>query len=247
MAVANLREAIINVLANDEGVHVETLMTTLGALQGFASQNAALKEVHQARKDGEVVPETAVALVKTVDEKRFLFGDWINESIFFTEENDLSLERVVFGSVSAMGVELSELVNPAELAGEIADRVGTSDFGSSTVLAEHTPHQTAYSLLKDTWQLFTDIMELDVASNDPKANEEPPLDEDYWPAVATVVIAQFLEMTKDVLDARISVHLLMESAIMMAKVDPALIAGSRWDVSEFDGGLLVNPKTLIAN
>ncbi|RYZ75971.1 MAG: hypothetical protein EOP05_06415 [Proteobacteria bacterium] len=87
MAVGNLRESILKVLANEQGVHVETLMAALGALQGFAAQNAALKRFHHARTNNEVVPENALALVRTVDEKRFLFGDWINKAIFFTEEN----------------------------------------------------------------------------------------------------------------------------------------------------------------
>lgn len=243
MAVGNLRETLLKVLANDQGVHVETLMAALGAVHGFASQNAALKRLYEAREQGETIPESAIALVKTVDEKRFIFGDWVNQSIFYTEENDLSLERIALGTAAAMGVELTDLVNPAELAGQIADTIGTPDFGQSLIIRDHHPHQTAVSLIKDLWQLVIDVMELEMPSD----KQEPALDEAHWPAIVSVVVAQVLEMTKDVLDARLSVQLVMESAIMTAKVDPATVASSRWNVSEFDGGLLVNPKRYIAS
>lgn len=242
MAVGNLRDMILKVLANDQGVHVETLMAALGALHGFAAQNAALKRVYETRKLGEVIPESSIALVKTVDNKRYLFGEWINQSIFYTEENDLSLERIALGTASAMGIELTELVNSAELAGQIAETIGSAEFGSSTVIPDHHPHQSAISLLKDLWQLCIDVMELDV----PADKQEPALKEEHWPAIISVVIAQVLEMTKDVLNARLSVQLLIESAIITAKIDPGLVPSSRWDVTEFDGGLLVNPKVLIA-
>lgn len=243
MAVGNLRESLLKVLANDQGVHVETLMAALGAVHGFASQNAALKRVYETRQSGETIPENAIALVKTIDDKRFLFGDWINQSMFYTEENDLSLERIALGTASAMDIAFTDLVNPAELAGQIAETIGTEEFGKSTVLVDHHPHQSAVSLLNDLWQLFIDVMELEAPSDNP----EPALDEAHWPAIASVVVAQFLEMTKDVLDPRLSVQLLLESAIMTSKLDPASVAGARWDVSEFDGGLLVNPKRHIAS
>lgn len=243
MAIGNLRESLLNVLANEQGVHVETLMAALGALHGFASQNAALERVHAAKESGGPVPESAIALVKTVDDKRFLFGDWINKHIFYTEENDLSLERVALGTAHAMGIELTDLVDPAALSGQIAETVGGAEFGQSTVIVDHHPHQTAVSLLGDLWQLFIDIMELDA----PNAPTEPAIQPEHYPAVVSVVVAQFLEMTKDVLDSRIAVQLLLESSMITAKVDPATLAAATWDVNEFDGSLLVTRRTLIAN
>lgn len=242
MAIGNLRESLLKVLANEQGVHVETLMAALGALHGFASQNAALARVIAAKDAGETLPESAIALVKTVDEKRFLFGDWINKHIFYTEENDLSLERITLGTAHAMGIELTDLVDASKLAGEIAETVGSETFGQSNVIADHHPHQSAVSLVNDLWQLFLDIMELE----SPNAPNEPALNVEHYPAFVSVVVAQFLEMTKDVLDSRIAVQLLLESAMITAKIDPARVPAASYDVNEFDGSLLVTRRTLIA-
>jgi len=46
---------------------------------------------------------------------------------------------------------------------------------------------------------------------------------EYWPLVTALVARQFLLMTRDTLDPRAGVGMIMESAIVMSKVDPKTV------------------------
>jgi hypothetical protein len=46
---------------------------------------------------------------------------------------------------------------------------------------------------------------------------------EYWPLISALVAQQFIRMTKDTLDPRIALALLMESAIAMSRVDPQTV------------------------
>jgi hypothetical protein len=46
---------------------------------------------------------------------------------------------------------------------------------------------------------------------------------EYWPLITALVARQFVLMTKDTIDPRAGVALIMESAVVMSKVDPARI------------------------
>jgi hypothetical protein len=53
-----------------------------------------------------------------------------------------------------------------------------------------------------------------------KGRSVPP---EYWPMGTALIAQQFVTMAKDTLDPRIGVALLMESAIVMSKVDPKTV------------------------
>jgi hypothetical protein len=66
-------------LKTQRGIHTETLMTVIGALAGFAAQNAALTSITAAIPSAK--PRSfAVAQPKTGGV--FLFGDAINAFLF---------------------------------------------------------------------------------------------------------------------------------------------------------------------
>jgi hypothetical protein len=61
-------------------------------------------------------------------------------------------------------------------------------------------------------------------------DREPPFKEIHWPIIVSLVAAQFILMTKGVLHPRIGAALVMESAVITSKMDPANIEPGKWRI-----------------
>jgi hypothetical protein len=67
---------ILKALKTERGVHTETLLTSIGAVAGFAAQNAALDRVTSKERD-LVNPPLSMAIARAKSGEAFLFGDAI--------------------------------------------------------------------------------------------------------------------------------------------------------------------------
>lgn len=96
-------------------------------------------------------------------------------------------------------------------------------------------------LLLKLWRPVCEILRLPLEQQigRPAGTNEPPLDEKHWPIIIAIVAGQFVKMTKDVLDPRISFALAMESAVISSKFDPERVEPGKWEVRAAAGRLAV--------
>lgn len=215
LAIGNLCQNLILRFKTERGVHAETLLVAIGAITGFAAQNAVWKGVQKG-----AVPAGRFNVVTTKAGEKFYFGDALNAYLLPQPGGtDLTLWTLVAGQAVQLGIPGSELPSLNDMFSYVAKTIGSENFGVPRVPPEHKSHLTLYQVLKMTWPLACQIMRLPLPEKIPA--QEPPLQEGHWPIVMSVVAAQLLKRTKDVLDPRLGIALIMETAIAASKVDPA--------------------------
>lgn len=236
LAIGSLRETLINRLTTERGVHAETLLVAIGAIAGFAVQCAVEERIKKrdipgATKDmprdelGKLMHEKGLAVVVTAKSgEKYQFGDLLNGYLVNQATTvDYHLFGVLAGAASQMGVKYQELPDAIPMFSRASKTIGTTEFG---ILHPPKPldlQLTPYEALKKFWPEVKFIFERTDGQRvvDPaKGRNVKP---EYWPLVSALVAQQLLQWTKDIVDPRIGVALIMESAIVMSKIDRATV------------------------
>ena len=240
LAIGNLRENMLRFLAVDRGVHAQTLLATMGALAGFAAQNAALNRAASVTASDGQVPLDALVLLGGESGERWLAGNWINLHLFNEPGSVLPLWGFLAGAAVQAGARVQDLPEAGEIAQHVATTIGGADYGKLRAAAEHQPSFPPNELLRRSWplacQIFTHPLPAEIAQT---GRDEPPLDEAHWPIIVAIVTSQFIPMMKDVMDPRIAFALALESAVISSKVDPERIEPAKWDIQAAAGRLTV--------
>jgi hypothetical protein len=240
LAVGNLRENMLRFLAVEGGVHAQTLHATMGALAGFAAQNAALNQAAAATASDGQVPFDGLVLAGGTSGERWLAGNWINVHLFNEAGSVLPVWGFIAGAAVQAGAPLQELADTHEIVRHVAATIGGTDYGKLRAPAGHQPSLPPNELLRRSWPLACQIFTHPLPADMPEAGRnEPPLDEAHWPIIVAIAASQFIPMTKDVLDPRIAFALALESAVISSKVDPEQIAPGTWDIEAVAGRLTV--------
>ena len=198
-AAAQLNRWLMQCANSERGVHVETMTAMLGALAGMACQIAA----RHALLDGPRHWGTPWAVATGADGATYYFGDAINH---FLLEDRLSLWSLAAGAVAALGEEVPDVI---PLVQHVSATVGSEAFGEI-----HYPEGTSADGAPADYvrHLFPDVQE-----NFARLGLEPT----EWPTAFGLAAQDFLRMARDVVAPPAALLVLMECAIVMAKVDPA--------------------------
>jgi hypothetical protein len=234
LAIGSLRDSLMMWLSGERGVHAETLLVATGALAGFAAQTAAFVRV--AKRDfplpeghGSIPPEALsqylrsrglLVLVTTKAGERFYFGDLINGYLVQQSTSDYPLWGFVAAAAIAAGVKPEELPDYVAMFRHASATVGTPQFGVMQVAGDHQPHLAARQALDLFWPRARAIL---ARTDGPGPAQGRSVRREYWPLVVAQVARQFVTLSKDTLDPRIGLALLMEAAITMSKVDPVTV------------------------
>ncbi|MCB1500424.1 MAG: hypothetical protein KDK07_11660 [Bauldia sp.] len=212
IAIGSLRDSILAWLTTGRGVHVETLMTVVGKLAGFAAQCAAWDAV---RRSGKPAPKDGLVLATTPSGERFYFGDLING--YLVPEGAREWTVWGFGAAAAVEAGLPEARLPdyVDMFRHASATIGTGDFGIPRVSADHRPHLSPKEALVRFWPAARAIL---ARTDGPEPGKSVPVE--YWPAILGLVARQYILMAREALDPAMSLSLVMESAITMSKVDP---------------------------
>jgi hypothetical protein len=216
LAIGSLRDSLLSWLTTARGVHVETLMTVVGALAGFAAQQAVWD---QLRKAGRPFAKDAFGVAATASGEKFYFGDLLNGYLIPEGARDWTIWGFVAAAAVEAGLPEAELPDYADMFAHVTRTIGTKDFGVPRVPDDHRPHILPKAALEMFWPRAKFILErADGPGPDPKG-----VAVEHWPAVIGLVARQCVLMSKDVLDPALSLRLVMESAIPMSKVDPETV------------------------
>jgi len=203
-------------------------MTVVGAVAGFAAQNAALNLITSGAPSGAA--PRSLAVVSTKPGEIFLYGDSINVFLFPESGSVLPLAALIAGAALRAGVKEVDLPNTGEIAAYVASVVGSGgEFGKLRVRPGVEPQLQPLAALMRFWPKTRDVL----ARPPVKPlfrRQERPLQEIHWPIVLGLVASQYIAMTKQVLNPSISAALVMESAVITSKIDPEMVEPGKWRI-----------------
>ncbi len=184
------------------GIHVETLVSALGAMAGFGCQ-IALREGYAARG---LSAEKALVVAKTTDGGTYYFGNDLNLPLL--EAKPANVWTLVAGGVERAGRPLPDIT---KIVAFVASSIGSSAFGTTRVAPEHQPHEAPIEALRRHWpEVYATLVRMNYS----------PMFTGWYFATA---IQHLIVEARDVLDASIAGQIAMEAAVAMAKIDPRLI------------------------
>jgi hypothetical protein len=224
LTIGSLRDSILKWLTGDRGVHAETLMVTIGALAGFAAQNAALRSLGPP---GTPVPKGGLGTAEAGGET-YYFGDRINcYLVRQAGESQYPLWGYIAAAALEAGMAQHAMPDEREMFAHVARTIGTPNFGIPRAPKDHPSHLTPRMALEGFWPstkaLLSNADDVLLRGLKSLPLHGMSVAEEHWPLVTGLVARQFILMAKDTLDPRISLCLVMESAIAMSKVDPKAI------------------------
>jgi len=229
LTIGSLRDSLMNWLTSARGVHAETLLVSIGALAGFAGQNAAF---HSLGPSGTPVPKGALAVANAGGE-RYYFGDRINGYLVHQAgEYPFPLWGYIAAAALEAGLADNDMPDVHEMFAHTAKSIGTPAFGVARAPTGVSPQMTARQVLEAFWPNTKMLLN---NANDlllPPSLRSSPLHgasvaQEHWPLVAALVARQFILMAKDTLKPRVALSLVMESAIAASKVDPKTVPQER--------------------
>jgi hypothetical protein len=231
LTIGSVGQSLLKWLTGERGIHAETLMVTVGALAGFAAQNAAFRSIGPP---GTPVPNGAIVMADAGGE-HYYFGDRIN-GYLVRQSNEYAYPLWGFIAAAALqaGMPETDMPDVREMFAHVTKTIGTSDFGIPRAPKEHPTHLTPRKALETFWPGTKELLSnadgvlvkgLTGLESDPEGRTSVP--EAHWPLVMGLVARGFILRTKGTLDPRLALCLVMESAIMMSKVDPKTVPQTR--------------------
>lgn len=200
-----VNDRLIQALKGNKGVHVESLLTVLGSLAGFACQTAARDEVSSA---GNAAETGSLMLVDGADGKKYFFGNAINKPLAVDK---YSVWALTAGTAAHLGAK--ELPDLNEMFTRVSKTIGTSEFGVPELPEGHGAGDLPLNYLKVIWPSLVAVVDKFCD----RIAERPIL--------FGLAIQNIIEMGKDSIAPDLAAKVVMESAIPMSKVDPrALVA-----------------------
>jgi hypothetical protein len=191
-------QRLLDGMKDSKGVHIESLLTALGALAGYSCQ-ANLRS--QATAKG--MPETApFQVVETKDGKRYYFGDPLNNALAGSQH---SVWGLVGGAAQHAGAKEFPDIN--EIFQNTTSVIGTEQFGIPRLPDNHKPADTPLNYLKALWPALFPTVKLFCPN---------PLD---WPILYSLAVQEAIYAGKDSIDPALAFRIVMESAVPMSKVD----------------------------
>ena len=201
-----INELVLAELKDQKGVHIETALTTLGALAGFSAQ-MGVRET--AIKSGEVTEKQVFIIIETKTKETFYLGEPINEMLFAPREGNLSIWSLVGGAAQRLGTK--ELMDMTQLVQHVSATLGSEKFGVPRLPLHHMPQQKPIRLLNKFWNPIRNHLVL---------NAQTPLE---WPLILGLAAQKLILLGKDEIDPGLASKIVMESVVPMAKVDPKTV------------------------
>jgi hypothetical protein len=187
------------------GIHCETAMIVLGALAGFAAQQAVW-----ARMAATGTPQQAVfTTVRVKSGETFYLSDQVNDLVAARIEPPSILGIVAGAAAKAGGRDFPDIKG---IFSNAAETMGSELFGRPRAPADHAPRILPRDALTRYWHKAHSFVE-----------REHPAMKFRWFAVAAGML--LLKMQESC-PPDIAFSLMMEAAVPMSKIDPKTVPTS---------------------
>ena len=186
-------------MSTEKGIHLESLLSALGALAGYACQ-VSVREVFVVQQ-GRPEKEVFIVVNSKQNGATYHFGDLLNKPL---AESRYSIWSLASGATQKLG--LQQLIDLHDIFKYATDTLGSPQFGVPRVAVEHQAKETPMNYVSFLWpKLF------------PLAQSfcKNPTD---WPVVFGVAIQEILFASKGLIDPQLALSIVMESAVPMSKI-----------------------------
>ena len=191
-------------------IHVETILTEIGALAGFAAQMSIRKSIIEPQ---QLEANEILAEVATRSGEKFYFSDTLNWILFENvTQPPYSIWSYLLDAIPQRS--RAQLPDVADIVSHAARSVGTAAFGVPRLPAEHMPRRMPRAALDQHWSLVR--QEFAGTKRDPA----------HWPFDLAFAAQWQMLTSRDRLPLPLSAKIVMEAAIPMSKVDPRTVPGS---------------------
>ncbi len=191
-------------IKDERGVHCETILTAIGALAGYAAQQALWEGMV---KPGKLAITEAFTIVETSSGATYFFGETLDTLLASMEPKHLSIWKIVAGSTLASGGD--HLPDIGNLLRHCAATVGTSAFGLPRLPDDHLPSMLPRAALEQFWPGARLLLTL-----------AEPL---HWPLHMASAAQKLMQAMKGSIAPDLAVRIIMEAAVPMSRVDPATV------------------------
>lgn len=191
------------------GTSPETALSAIGALAGFAAQQAIWEGFV---KPGHMAPEQAFIVCQSQDGEIFFYGDMLNTILVSTKRGELSIWRFVAGGAADAGIDQDRLPDLKPIFKHCAATAGTTEFGIPTWTGNRALKEAPRDALRH-WSKVKNIFE--TARTNPL----------HWPLEIAVAANKLIGISKKTVSPDKAAFIVMEAAISMSKVNPKLVPG----------------------
>lgn len=205
-AAAALEDLFNRRYTDKHGVHLESVLSALGATAGFGTQ-MAIREAYI--KTGQTCEQKAFVVVETKDGQKYYYGEALNKLLFEGPPGSNTPWDLVSAGAESVGAQ--RLPDIAEIVTYNAKTLGTPAFGLPRDPEGHEPHEIPVVALQATWPKVHSI--LDEHHIQPKMLG-------WIPAIAAQKV--IIQQSKKIAPA-LSVKIVMESMLPMSKMNPETI------------------------
>lgn len=203
-------EAVLNLVIqnynarfpNEKGVHVETLLSILGALAGFGCQMGIRETLI---KTGKAQENDLFSTVTTKEGQKFYYGDFLNEPIFSTKSGRISVWSLAAGAAQSLGAK--DLPDVNAIAKYYTENLGDPSFFTPQLPQQHMPRILPAESL-GYWPSTRNLQIL---------YQVEPL---HWGWTYAIAAQKLIIQAKDILDPALAARIVMEAAVPMSKFDP---------------------------
>jgi hypothetical protein len=185
-----------------KGAHVGSVLTTLGSLAGYSCQLVARINLGELAKENKVTDADLVHVAETKDGRKFFFGDSINRPL---AEDKYSIWSMAAGAAQHNGC--TELPDIHEMFTYVTSSIGTPEFGIPRVPDEQKAFDTSANIVIAFWPVIFPML---------KEFCDKPSE---WPILFAAAIQETIDMSKNIIDPKLALIVVMESAIPMSKID----------------------------
>jgi hypothetical protein len=191
-------------LKDQRGIHCETLLTVIGALAGYAAQQALWEGMV---KPGKLAIAQAFKVMETPSGATYFFGDTLDSLLTSMEPKHVSVWKIVAGGVLAAGGDHLPDVN--DLLRHSAATAGTSAFGLPRLPDDHLPSILPRAAVERFWPGARLLLSL-----------SDPL---QWPLLMAHAAQKLMLAMKGSIAPDLAVKIVMEAAVPMSRVDPTTV------------------------
>jgi hypothetical protein len=191
-------------LKDQRGVHCETILTAVGALTGYAAQQALWDGMV---KPGKLAITQAFKVVEAASGETFFFGDTLDSILASMEPKNPSIWKIVAGSALAAGGD--HLPDIDNLFRHCEATAGTSQFGLPRLPDDHLPSILPRAALERFWPGARLLLAL-----------AEPLS---WPLHMAQAAHKLMAAMRGSIAPDLAVRIVMEAAVPMSRVDPTTV------------------------
>ncbi|MEZ5830665.1 MAG: hypothetical protein R3D05_05760 [Dongiaceae bacterium] len=201
---ARLADWLMRELKDQRGIHCETMLTVVGALCGYAAQQALWEGMV---KSGKLAITEAFKIVETPSGETLFFGDAVDTLLVSVEPKQASVWKIVAGgALTGGGDHLPDIDNLLRYCEATA---GTSQFGLPRLPDDHLPGILPRAALDRFWPGTRLLLAL----------AEPS----QWPLHMAHAAQKLMHAMRGSIAPDLAVKIVMEAAVPMSRVDPTTV------------------------